>query len=165
MEYRQIPGYRDDYLAGSDGHIYRLKDGSYRKLVGRPGSNRKYLTLWSYPKEGKRKTRSVHVLICLAYHGVKPTPTSTASHLNGDGWDNRPENLIWESQAKNLSRKNEHGTHDRGLNNSRSVLTPETLKLVKKYLEDGRTHQSIADELGVSRPVITRVNTGERYRD
>lgn len=104
-------------------------------------------------------------MVCLAFHGEKPSHAHTVSHKNGDRLDNRAENLEWELHVDNLARKFDHGTDDRGLKNSRSVMTPEKLKLVREYLAAGKTHQSIADEMGVSRPVISRINSGARYKE
>ena len=166
MELRPIPGHSKNYVAGDDGFIYSLKSGEPRRLKGSSDGSGNYLVVWAYPDDRPSVTRSVHTLILLAFHGPRPTETSTASHLNGDSHDNRPENLIWEEHAENLLRKNDHGTHDRGLNNSRSCLTPETLQRVRDLLNEGNLIQrEIAKEVGISRTMVSRIKNGKKYAD
>lgn len=166
MELRPIPGHNSDYLAGDDGNIYSLKSGSPVKLKSSFDGSGKYLKVWAYPDNRLRVSRSVHTLILLAFHGQKPDPKATASHLNGDGADNRPSNLTWEDHADNLARKNDHGTHDRGFNNTRSCITPDLLSEIRSLLDKGEmTQQQIADRVGISRTMVSRIKTGKKYKD
>ena len=82
------------------------------------GAVRKQETLWRYGEERKssktaqhkymgttyrKKNYKIHILVCEAFHGPKPTDTSVVLHLNEDGTDNRPENLRWGTQKENLN--------------------------------------------------------------
>lgn len=166
MELRNIPGHSPDYLAGDDGNIYSLKSGSPVKLKGGFDGSGNYLKVWAYPDDRKRVSRSVHTLVLLAFHGPKPSKKSTASHLNGDGTDNRPSNLKWEDHSANLARKNDHGTHDRGLNNSRACVSEEMLAEIRTMLSEGEmTQQQIANRVGISRTMISRIKSGKKYKD
>lgn len=168
MDLRPIPGYDPVYFAGSDGYIYSTKgrSGVVRRLVGSFDGQRKYLHVWAYPLGKKRVSKNVHVLVCTAFHGEKPFKGATASHIDGNRLNNTPSNLVWESQSENLARKSDHGTHDRGLNNSRSVLSERSLREIRDLLEvHVMTHKEIGDAYGVSRTVITRINSRTRYND
>lgn len=167
LEYRSIPDSRPDYLAGSDGYIYRQKNGNMIKLVGAFDGQKMYLHVWFYPEDPSkpRVSRNVHNLVCLAFHGPKPGDNYTVSHENGDRLDNRAENLCWETQGDNLHRKIIHGTHDRGTNNSRACLTEENVQNIRTLLAQGHTHQSIADTFGVSRTTVSRIKNNSRYSD
>jgi hypothetical protein len=163
---KEIPGHSKDYVAGDDGHIYSLKSGKPVRLKGNPDGSGSYLGVWAYPNDQKRVTRSVHTLVLLAFHGPRPSEHHTASHINGNGHDNRPTNLRWEEHKDNLYRKNDHGTHDRGLNNSRACLNPETLYRIRELLCQGvLTQQEIADQVGISRTMVSRIKTGKKYAD
>jgi hypothetical protein len=53
-----------------------------------------------------RKNVFVHILICLAFHGPKPTPKHTVDHRDKNKSNNCAENLRWATkfeQAKNRS--------------------------------------------------------------
>lgn len=168
MDLRPIPGYDPSYLAGEDGYIYSTKgkSGVPTQLVGAFDGQRNYLHVWAYPLGKKRVSRNVHVLVCTAFHGEKPYKKATASHIDGNKLNNAPSNLVWESLSDNLARKSDHGTHDRGLNNSRSVLSEESLREIRDLLESQiMTHQEIGDTYGISRTVVTRLNSKARYED
>lgn len=107
---------------------------------------------------------SAHRLVCLAFHG-KPKRGYEASHLNGKRDDNRPENLIWESRSDNHKRKIEHGTHDRGSNNSRALLNANQVAELRELLKQGEmTHKKIGEKFKVSRAFVSKINGGFRYK-
>jgi len=54
---------------------------------------------------GNRLHTSVSRCVCLAFRGVPKDSTLEASHLDGDGQNNRADNLIWETPSKNAWRK------------------------------------------------------------
>lgn len=173
VELRTIPGYDSRYLAGSDGHIYSLMKMGVasrtgpsdvpRRLVESSSSSGLYCNVNVLTDAGRRVSRDVQQLIAPAFHGPRPTPGHVASHQNGNGWDNRPENLAWETQAENLEKKKLHGTHDAGFANSRAAFTPEDVDRIFALRKEGRTQQQIAEEFGVSRTSVLRVLNGERY--
>ena len=43
----------------------------------------------------------VHYAVCEAFHGVAPEGKRRVRHLNENGLDNRPENLVWDTQRVN----------------------------------------------------------------
>jgi hypothetical protein len=45
----------------------------------------------------------VHAAVCEAFHGPNPDPRKGVRHLNENGLDNRPENLMWASQKVNIN--------------------------------------------------------------
>lgn len=53
-------------------------------------------------------TRTVHLLVCEAFHGPRPEG-AVVRHLNGDYVDNRPENLRWGTWAENTADMISHG--------------------------------------------------------
>jgi hypothetical protein len=157
---RPIPGWGDLYLAGSDGRIYSLHSGTPKPL--RPGVGSSGYEHVMFSRNGVAHPNLVHIRIAEAFHGTRP-PGAEASHRNGNQRDNRPDNLLWESRPKNLRRRYEHGTHDRGLNNSRSVMTPEQLQWVRWRISEGGTNKVVAKEVGVSTTTISRIRSGKRY--
>jgi hypothetical protein len=61
------------------------------------------------PGVGKRV--SVHVLVAEAFLGPCPDALEVR-HINGVGWDNRAENLVYGTRAQNMSDSVRHGTHN-----------------------------------------------------
>ncbi len=155
---KQVPGY-EDYYAGEDGRIWSCLS---------PGldSKKKYrqVAVKGSATDGKFKTNRVHRLVCLAFHGA-PKEGDTASHLDGNRENNRPENLIWESISKNHRRKKDHGTDDLGYKNSRAKLTKAQLAQMWVLIKRKEmTHEQIGVYFGVSRLFVTKVENGYRYR-
>jgi hypothetical protein len=159
---KDIVGY-SRYKAGEDGEIYSLCSGVARKLKKSKRTPKSYFHV-NIKADGtlRFKTRDIHPLICEAFFGPRPSGYD-CSHVNGNRWDNRPENLCWESRASNFARKKVHGTHDQGCNNSRAKLNREQIRQMKHYLREGEKHDTIAKEFNVSRLFVTKVANGHRY--
>lgn len=157
---RSIPGW-DHYLAASNGAIYSAKKpGQLRRL--RPGLTSKGYQQVQLCKGGVCRSQLVHLLILDAFRGPRPAGM-TGSHLDGNNQNNRPSNLAWETHADNVARKVAHGTHDRGLRNSRSVMTESRLAQVRERLKAGATNKTVATEFAVSATTISRIRSGRRY--
>ena len=52
-------------------------------------------------KNGKAKTKRVHVLVCSAFHGPKPIGMEVL-HLDGTRTNNRADNLKWGTRSENM---------------------------------------------------------------
>lgn len=148
------------HVATLDGEIYSLYSG--KNMRPGMGTNGRLGVVIRAFESHELKRREIHVLVCRAFRGRKPSPRHVASHLNGDKLDNRPANLKWETWEKNRSRTYEHGTDDKGFHNSRACVTPEQVRWVRENPE-GLTHQQRADRLGVSRTSISRIVHNQRF--
>lgn len=98
--------------ASRAGHIWSTRGGEWKRLSTRRGGFKKgderrggYLMV----SFRDRRTRpqacrkvSVHVLVCTAWHGPKPTPNHTVDHINHNHMDNRPCNLRWLHKDLNV---------------------------------------------------------------
>jgi hypothetical protein len=67
--------------------------------------------------DGKQHNVYVHQLVARAF---VPGSGDLVRHLNGDGADNRAENLAWGDKASNMRDTLRHGRH-RGLNKTHCV--------------------------------------------
>lgn len=168
---RDIPGF-DGYLADSIGNVYSKWGHGVRRGI-QPTVQRQmkptfarngYLIIGVRPTGEEKFIRTgVHRLVCAAFHGKPPTPKHTTSHKNGDRTDNRAANLCWETQAENLARKQDHGTHDRGFNNSRASIDKDTFTKIWELLDSGRTPTEVGETLNLTPRFIRRVRSGDRY--
>lgn len=59
------------------------------------------LTTRHSSEPNRLKNYFVHILVCTAFHGPRPTPKHQVDHINRDRWDNRPENLRWVTPHEN----------------------------------------------------------------
>lgn len=87
---------------------------NYKERILNPTKNSKqgYLAV-HIGINNKKYTVSVHKLVLLAFVGKAPEGFE-ACHNNGIAWDNRIENLRWDTHANNsLDRKN-HGKYPTG---------------------------------------------------
>lgn len=169
---RPIPGFKG-YFAGEDGNIYcnlpigkQSGIGSTRKLKCGVQSSGKYFHVSVKNDDGKRTSKRVHRLVCLAFWGIPNNEKDTVSHLDGNWRNNKPHNLRWESISDNHSRKKDHGTDDIGVKNSRSSIDLETLKEIRRLLVLGTlTQKEIGAKFGLSRLFITKIKNGHRYKN
>lgn len=157
-ELRPIPvSPNDDYMAGSDGQIYsRTKYAGFGRkervdwypLKGYI-NNKGYRTV-SLSHENKKVTKSVHRLVCMAFHGM-PSNGQETRHLNGDKSDNRPENLCWGTAAENWHDKRIHGTSTTGERHHASKFTDTEREHIRWAIRHGLCSQrQAARALGVA---------------
>lgn len=135
----------DDYMAGSDGQIYsrtqlrgvgkKVRVDWYPLQGGATGNG--YFSV-SLCHNNIKKTKSVHRLICAAFHGEPSKPSLQVRHLDGNRSNNLPENLAWGTQQENwLDRK----THGRGIEGEKHPGA--------KFTNDERAHIRWAVTMGL----------------
>lgn len=119
IEERPIPSC-PGYAATSDGRIISLartlSDGRrwkrYELKPRKCSLGYETVIIWC---GGKNAQKSVHRLVCEAFHGPCPLGM-VCCHNNGDRKDNRPGNLRWDTHKANHADAIRHGTHQ-GLHN------------------------------------------------
>jgi hypothetical protein len=170
IELRLIPeSPNEDYRAGSDGMIY-----SCTKYAG---FGRKERVDW-YPLSGHvtikgyrsismshnnvKVTRSVHRLICSAFHGEAPSKTHQVRHLDGNPQNNVPTNLAWGTQEENWQDRRDHGRVALGEKHHSAKLTDEERAHLKWALLKGLCSQrSAARILGLSQSSVYSIAHSE----
>lgn len=102
--FRPVFGF-DNYEIDQSGHIRR-------------GNTHVFLTGWvdggyqhvELRRDGQSHKRKVHRLVLESHIGPQPEQHE-ACHRNGDGLDNRLENLYWGTRQQNMIDKVRHGHH------------------------------------------------------
>jgi len=158
----------DDYMAGSDGKVYsRTKyKGFGRKeyvdwypLAGHT-TNKGYVSI-SMSHQNKKVTRLVHRLICEAFHGAPAKPSLQVRHLDGNGQNNLPGNMIWGTQVENWADREAHGNGVKGEKHHDAKFTNEERKSIRWAVEKGLCSQRHAARvLGVTQSTIFAICHG-----
>lgn len=52
--------------------------------------------------EGMQQNTMVHILVCTAWHGPRPSPTHTVHHKDGDKQNNNKNNLCWATPSEQI---------------------------------------------------------------
>ena len=103
---------------------------------------------------GKGNSRTVHSLVAEAFIGPRPEGFDVA-HLNGDGADNRAENLAYVSRSEN----NQHMVH-----HGKRKLTVEQVESVKAKTDWAHGEKAAAARaLGVSPQMLSSILVGRSY--
>lgn len=109
---KAIPGY-PNYAADPNGTIWAMTGwrGFEARELGTSPDRNGYLKV-RLIVGNRRVQRTVHGLVCLTFHGPKPTqPTQhEVRHLNGIRNDNRLSNLAWGTRSENAQDRKLHGT-------------------------------------------------------
>jgi len=170
VELRSIPvAPNDDYMAGSDGRIYSRT--RYK------GFGKKEYTDW-YPLEGHttrkgylrvsmchenvKTTKSVHRLVCMAFHGAPSAPTLQVRHLDGNPDNNRPKNLAWGTQEENWQDRRSHGRVALGEKHHAAKLADAEREHLRWALRKGLCSQRHAARmLGMSQSAVQEIAAKE----
>jgi hypothetical protein len=108
------------YEVSSDGRVRSVggwvKYRDKRKPRLYPSVERKTFLVKGYRHvtlniSGKKKNFYIHLLVCEAFHGPRPSTIHEVRHLNGDPFDNRSENLAWGTKKENAQDSIRHGTN------------------------------------------------------
>lgn len=154
-----------DYRAGSDGHIYsrtrykgfgRKEYADWYPLVGHKTA--KGYQIVSMCHENQKVTKTIHRLVCMAFHGM-PNPTSLqVRHLDGNPENNCPANLRWGTQEENWQDRKAHGRGTEGEKHPMAKLSDKEREHVRWAIKKGLCSQRHAAKiLGMSQGGIYAV--------
>lgn len=130
---------------------------------------------------GKRLWRHAHQFVALAFLGPRPSQHHCVAHWDGNKHNNHVSNLRWATYSENLGadkrRLGEAPVGDR--NGSRkyperlrrgedvaiSKLTADEVRVIReRYASGAESQQRIADEYGVSQPVVSAIIRRKTWR-
>jgi hypothetical protein len=120
-KWRPIPGWDGMYDVSDNGRVRSLDRTvttstghrrTYRGRVLTPGHHKRggYLFV-NLVRGGRQHHRKVHALVCEAFNGERPDGATLVRHLDGDIYNNTPDNLAWGTVSDNLHDAVRHGTH------------------------------------------------------
>lgn len=154
--WKPIKGYEGLYEVSSLGRVRSLDRLNSRghSIAGRvlsPGPCGPDLAyrMVRLSKGGVARACAVHRLVLETFRGPCPEGME-ACHGNGNGADNRLENLRWDTSKRNKADKRAHGTVPVGERHHNAKLTELDVRRIFRLRGEGRTQRAIAAELGVS---------------
>lgn len=106
--WRDVPSL-PEYMASSFGRIMRkthfvdMPRGGARTYGGIPHHGAWDAQTNRFVHQYKGTTRRVAVLVCEAFHGLKPFPHAVVMHKDEDSRNNFSDNLAWGTQKENLN--------------------------------------------------------------
>lgn len=169
VDVKPVPGLAR-YLAGSDGHIYCDSEARTNAKKPRPFRVSEFIASTGYPNVstvagGKKTSRSVHVLVCSAFHGPRPSSVHEVRHLDGNKENSLPSNLCWGTPGENAADKKRHGTESHGESHGQARLTEEAVKILRASIPFGLWNAADAARVfGVARSTIMLAVEGESWK-
>lgn len=169
-EWKEIPGYEGYYEVSNMGRVRsmtrttihtdcRCKNTVVRIWQGRlmTPTNFKghYLGVALY-KHNIGKRWMIHALVLMAFSGPCPNKMQ-ACHNDGNKFNNRLENLRWDTLAANNVDKKRHGKLKRGHAVYGSKLTEENVKYIRR-MKKRLTTQELANKFLVSIQTIYAIH-------
>lgn len=118
-----------------------------------------HVTLWGLNK--LKKTHAVHILVCTAFHGDRPSRNHQAAHLDGNPFNNRQDNLAWATVKENVAHKYIHGTVAYGeATRVNKLTTAQVLDIRSRGIRSEKDCAAVAAELGVGTSTVYKAAHG-----
>ena len=148
--FTEVPGYPGIWVS-EDGTVLR--------------EARVYSTQSRYPKVTVNGVcKSIHRMVCEAFHGPPPSPLHQVAHNNGDPHDNRAENLRRATVAENSADKEAHGTAVKGAAHYASKLSDDDVRAIRRRAVEGESQRLLARVFGVAPPTINNIVHRRKWR-
>lgn len=139
-----------------------------RSVRGRPAN-----VIFTTKVDGRAVNRSVHRLVLEAFVGPAPEGME-GCHNNGDPWDNRLENLRWDTHQANMADAAAHGTfvlpphrtgstHSRGERNVRAKISEAQAREAKARLSAGERNVDVGAAMGISYDTVCKISSGASW--
>lgn len=170
--WKRIEGF-PDYEVSSEGQVrtYKSRNGRGLSITPRISNQDKckgkeYWRVHLVNQEGLKKSRPVHLLVAIAFHGHCPEGMQ-CRHKDGNAENNAATNLIWGTVQENADDRILHGTQVRGEMVGISKLTKEQVAEIQGHIPiwkrgDGR---KFAIRFGVGDSAICAIKKGYTWRD
>jgi hypothetical protein len=114
-------------------------------------------------KDRFRTTKTVHRLVCRAFHGEPRAPHREAAHLDGVRTNCRADNLQWVGKVQNHFHMRAHGTHPAGERHGAAKLTAAQVREIRSA-HGWRINAELGRKYGVNPSTIGSIRCGKTWR-
>ena len=135
--------------------------GSSRRMLTPSPNSHGYLTV-KVKIEGGMKKAFVHKMVCIAFHGQRPSPEHEVRHLDGNKLNNRSSNLAWGTRSDNAIDRKRHGTCAAAENGRKSAC--KSSASFKRKADAGLVNFARGSKQGTSKIVESDVLEIRRLR-
>jgi len=159
-----VLGMEGSYMVSSHGRILSLLHGRAYYMKGHQRWVTKHaayhwVLLMNRSKDGARKRLcSIHRLVMIAFSGGDK-PELEVNHKDGNGLNNRLDNLEWVTSAENSW----HAQYVLGHPPGTGVLNKEKVREIRALGHQGVSQKELAGRYGVSAATIERVLHRKRW--
>lgn len=160
-EWREVVGF-PLYQVSDLGRVRRHPDHRHwtsRDVLATPANGSGYPCV-RLMRDQKSHWRAVHVLLCEAFHGPRPTPTHDAI-VDGPV---RLANVRWTTRAESFARKPARGTNREGSASPHAKLDPAKVLDIRRAIAAGETDTTIAKRYGVGSAAIFHIRSGRNWK-
>jgi hypothetical protein len=174
MNWKAIPDFEGLYeksdwgLTKSLNRLIRNSDISYRIIngiilrVGLNLNNNNGRLSVRLSKDGVAKHHYIHRLVLETFVGPRPKGME-ACHKDDNPWNNRVDNLRWDTPKNNQADKIKHGTDARGEKSINSKLNWEQINEIRELYKNKIYYQyELANIYNVSQMEICRIINNKR---
>lgn len=159
-EWRAIPGH-EHYEVSSFGRVRRAIPSHQHPagFVLKPSPSHDGYLKVSLCLKQKYSYFKIHKLVAMAFMPPQPTPKHEIAHWDGNGHNNRVDNLRWATHKENHQDKKRHGTHNpaKGSSHCYAKLTEASVSEIRRRRSLGEKPSLLAEEFGLSRPSISDI--------
>ena len=170
--WKDIPGYEGKYQVSNYGRVKSLErwvdNGSEKGYVipermKVPTLNTNGYLMVSLYKDNKEKHFTIHRLVAKTFHAVEFG--NVVNHIDGNKFNNRPENLEIVTSTENNRHAFATGLNS-GKNEThyRTNLTNEQVREMKRLGKYG-TYKQIAKDFNTTESIVNHIFRGDSWRD
>ncbi len=143
-----------EYYVWDGQRMYSKKTGQFIEIRTNSSRRHPFVTLASKYVHSHPQKYPIHEIVGYYKFG-KALIGMTIDHK-----DNDPCNYSWNNLQLMTLRDN-----TKKLENEYIKLTPQQVSEIKELLNQGFTQQTIADQYGVGRPLISKIKLGTRWKE
>lgn len=152
------------YEVSDKGRVRNRVTGKVKNIyISKRGYPSVYLCLVVNRGRETGMTQTVHMCMACAFLGHSLGSKLYVRHLDGDPMNRNISNLKIGTPAENEADKILHGTKVLGERSNFAILSSAQVLWAIEQVDSGRTMTAVAADLGVSRPCISNICSGENW--